>query len=193
MVCIELRFFNTKIFELTSKSSSKLGNFCRISFIGTLTEVINRNNTEQKIFFIKLMASQFIVTSYKEPINLAWTKVNFRLIQRVTAIDLCPIQNETRRSGKWNEENGTTSVKIVEFFTNYTKMPILAFLSLLRENKKKIQWQNVTPSGNRTRAPHSLWFHVQHYPFYTNLTFACKTETLGSLYSHDLLIPLKSM
>ena len=25
----------------------------------------------------------------------------------------------------------------VEFFTNYTKMPIVAFLSLLRENKKK--------------------------------------------------------
>ena len=30
------------------------------------------------------------------------------------------------------------------------------------------------------------------YPFYTNLAFACKTETLGSLYSHALLIPLKS-
>ena len=28
------------------------------------------------------------------------------------------------------------------------------------------------------------------YLFYTNLTFACKTETLGSLYSHTLLIPL---
>ena len=28
------------------------------------------------------------------------------------------------------------------------------------------------------------------YPFYTNLTFACKTETLDSLYSHALLIPL---
>ena len=38
------------------------------------------------------------------------------------------------------------------------------------------------------------WFplQVQHYPFYTNLTFACKTETLVSLYSHALLIPLKS-
>ena len=53
---------------------------------------------------------------------------------------------------------------------------------------KKIQWQNVTPSGNRTWASHSLWFQVQHYPFYTNLTFACKTETLGSLYSHALLL-----
>ena len=28
--------------------------------------------------------------------------------------------------------------------------------------------------------------------FYTNLTFACKTETLGSLYSHALLILLQS-
>ena len=25
---------------------------------------------------------------------------------------------------------------------------------------------------------------------YTNLTFSCKTETLGSLYSHALLMPL---
>ena len=29
-------------------------------------------------------------------------------------------------------------------------------------------------------------------PFYTNLTFACKTKTLGSLYSQTLLILLKS-
>ena len=58
--------------------------------------------------------------------------------------------------------------------------------------RKKIQWQNVTPSGNRTWTSHSLWLQVQHYPFYTNLTFACKTETLGSLYSHALLISLKS-
>ena len=31
----------------------------------------------------------------------------------------------------------------------------------------------------------NLWFQVQHYPFWTNLAFACKTETLGSLYSYD--------
>ena len=65
---------------------------------------------------------------------------------------------------------------------------------------KKFQWQNVTPSGNRTRTSHSLWLQVSHslwlqvhYPFYTNLTFACKTETLGSLYSHALLIPFNSI
>ena len=28
--------------------------------------------------------------------------------------------------------------------------------------KQKIQWQNVTPSGNRTQASHNLWFQVQH-------------------------------
>ena len=28
-------------------------------------------------------------------------------------------------------------------------------------------------------------------PFYTKLAFACKTETLGSLYSHALLILTK--
>ena len=57
---------------------------------------------------------------------------------------------------------------------------------------KIIQWQNVTSSGNRTGASHSPWFQVQHYPLYTTLTFAYKTETLGSLYNHALLIPLKS-
>ena len=41
------------------------------------------------------MESQFIVTSYQEPINLAWTKVSFRLIQSVTDIDLHPPKNET--------------------------------------------------------------------------------------------------
>ena len=53
---------------------------------------------------------------------------------------------------------------------------------------KKIQRQNVTPSGNRTWASHNL----QHYPFRTKLTIAWETETLGSLYSHALLIPTRS-
>ena len=35
-------------------------------------------------------------------------------------------------------------------------------------------------------------FQVQHYPFWTYWAFACKTETLGSLYSHALLILTKS-
>ena len=43
---------------------------------------------------------------------------------------------------------------------------------------KKIQWQNVPLGGNRTQAASD--------------TFAYKTETLGSLYSHALLILLKS-
>ena len=38
----------------------------------------------------------------------------------------------------------------------------------------------------------NLSFKVQHYPFSANWTFACKTETLGSLCSHDLLIIAKS-
>ena len=33
---------------------------------------------------------------------------------------------------------------------------------------------------------------VQYYPFWTKLIFACKTETLGSLYSHALFIIAKS-
>ena len=48
------------------------------------------------------------------------------------------------------------------------------------------------PSGNRTRASHNLCFQVQHYPFWTKLTFTCKAETSGSLYSHALLIIAKS-
>ena len=38
----------------------------------------------------------------------------------------------------------------------------------------------------------NLWIQVQHYPFWTNWVFAYKTETLGSLYSHALLIIAKS-
>ena len=34
----------------------------------------------------------------------------------------------------------------------------------------------------------NLCFQVQHYPFWANWAFASKTETLGFLYSHDLLI-----
>ena len=38
----------------------------------------------------------------------------------------------------------------------------------------------------------NLWFQVQNSPLWTNLAFSCKTETLGSLYSHVLLILTKS-
>ena len=38
----------------------------------------------------------------------------------------------------------------------------------------------------------NLWFQVQHYPLCTNWAFAYKTETLGSLYSHAILIIAKS-
>ena len=37
-----------------------------------------------------------------------------------------------------------------------------------------------------------LLFQVQLSPFWTNLAFACKTETLGSLYNHALSIQTKS-
>ena len=58
-------------------------------------------------------------------------------------------------------------------------MPILASEALFRENKK-FQLQNVAPVSIE---PMDLWFNI---PLYTNLTFACKTETLGfcSIDSH---------
>ena len=67
-------------------------------------------------------------------------------------------------------------------------MPILASEALFHENKKN-QLQNVTLVSIE---PLDLWFQVQHAPFYTNLAFVCKTETLSSLYSHGLLILTKS-
>ena len=67
-------------------------------------------------------------------------------------------------------------------------MPILASEALFRENKK-IQLRNVTPVSIE---PLDLWSQVHHAPLYTNLAFACKTETLRSLYSHALLILTKS-
>ena len=61
-------------------------------------------------------------------------------------------------------------------------------LVLLHENKQ-FQWQNVTPSEDL-----GLWlisdFKVQRSPFWAKLAFACKS--LGSLYSHTLLILTKS-
>ena len=36
-----------------------------------------------------------------------------------------------------------------------------------------------------------IGFQVQHSPFYTNLGFACKANTLWSLYSHALLVLTK--
>ena len=46
------------------------------------------------------------------------------------------------------------------------------------------------PSEYWTTGP--LIQSVQHAPLYTNLAFACKTETLNSLYSHALFILTKS-
>ena len=37
-----------------------------------------------------------------------------------------------------------------------------------------------------------LRFQAQHSPFWANWAFACRTETLGYLYSRALLILIKS-
>ena len=55
-------------------------------------------------------------------------------------------------------------------FRKLTKLVIMATLASEALLHEKIQWQNVTPSGIRTQASHNLWFQVQHYPLYTNLT-----------------------
>ena len=70
--------------------------------------------------------------------------------------------------------------------TRMAAMQILASEAFYMKTKI-IQWKHINPSGNRTQVSHNLWFQVQHSPFWTKLTFACKTETLGSLYSHALL------
>ena len=61
------------------------------------------------------------------------------------------------------------------------------------ENKKKSSDKMLPPMGIEPGPLITSDSKSNYYPFYTNLTFTCKTETLGSLYSHALLIPLKSI
>ena len=79
-------------------------------------------------------------------------------------------------------------IRVFSKCTRMAKMPILASEALFCENKK-FQLQNATLVSIE---PLNLGFQVQHAPLYTNLAFACKTETLSSLYSHALLILTKS-
>ena len=67
-------------------------------------------------------------------------------------------------------------------------MPVLASEALLCENKKIPVTKMLPPMSVQ---PLHLWFQVQHSPFWTDWAFACKTETLGSLYNHALLILTK--
>ena len=53
-------------------------------------------------------------------------------------------------------------------------------------------WKQKNPVTPVSIEPLDLWFQVQHSPFWTNLVFACKTETLGSWYIHTVLILTKS-
>ena len=69
-------------------------------------------------------------------------------------------------------------VSTVEFFTNYTEMPIVAFLSSLHEKKKSSD--KMLPSVG-----------IEPRPLIVSDSKS-NTETLGSLYSHALRIPLKS-
>ena len=85
---------------------------------------------------------------------------------------------------------GMRLYEISRVFSKCTRMaimPILASEALFHENKK-FQWQNATLASIE---PLDLWFQVQHYPLHTNLAFACKTETLSSLYNHALNIKSK--
>ena len=62
-------------------------------------------------------------------------------------------------------------------------MPVLESEALQRENKKMLpQWVLNSQTS----------YSKSNTPFCTNLTFACKTKTLGSLYSNVQLIIAKS-
>ena len=50
----------------------------------------------------------------------------------------------------------------------------------------------VSPVKIESRPLINLSFQVQHSPFWAKLAFACKTETLGFLSSHALLIATES-
>ena len=50
-------------------------------------------------------------------------------------------------------------------FHKHTTSAIMPTLESEPSLCEKIQWQNFTPSGNRTQASPNLWFQVQHYPY----------------------------
>ena len=70
-------------------------------------------------------------------------------------------------------------------------MAILASEAWPRENKK-IPVKIFYPPPTVSIEPMALWFQIQHSSFWTDLAFTCKTEILGSFYSHALLILTKS-
>ena len=70
-------------------------------------------------------------------------------------------------------------------------MPTLASYSLPHENKN-FSDEMLLPMRIECRPLINLWFKVQQSLFWTNSVFACKTENLGSLYSHALMNLTKS-
>ena len=79
----------------------------------------------------------------------------------------------------WNIRNVSDQEWEYDFVVGSEKNPFIS----------NTHQQNVIPSQDWIQ---NLWFQVEHYPCWGNLAFACKTETLGSLYSHVLLILMKS-
>ena len=53
-----------------------------------------------------------------------------------------------------DKASGANIANFVGFFTNWTKLAIMPILRLYYVKIKKIQWQNVTPSEDRTLASH---------------------------------------
>ena len=78
----------------------------------------------------------------------------------------------------------------IEFFEIHKNdnNAIIGIRDFISWKTKKFQLQNATLVSIE---PLNLWFQVQHASLYTNLAFACKIETLSSLYSHALLILTK--
>ena len=74
--------------------------------------------------------------------------------------------------------------RVLSKCTRLAIMPILASEALFCKNKQNATLVSIEPLD--------LWFQVQHAPLYTNLAFACKTETLSFLYGHAPLILTKS-
>ena len=68
----------------------------------------------------------------------------------------------------------------------FSKLPSLAMMPILASEAFTTWKQKIPVTKCYPQWVLNCWFQVQHSPFWTNLAFACKTETLGCVYSRAL-------
>ena len=183
----EIRVSRLKVIGKYGNLATNLGNISEICYTFFFYLFINFVDRFTLMKCTQTYESDFVET-VKEldvTLNLVLVETNHSLVCRVEALCYWQYGIESVRDLLLAKDISLP----IQFFTVCTKLPEMA---LLYSKELTTAEQKLPPAGLDLMQEISTGLGVQCLTIWAKLTFACKSKTFRSLYSHALLIIAKS-